>query len=113
MLFFTAKPYLVDVRQIVECYVIIHNMTIEERKQIYSFNDLRECGVDVADNAEDVEPVTLFGLEEVGPDEEIGAVLAAKVAKTATTIEDGEQHYSLQHNLYKHVSNVYYSNNHN
>ena len=45
--------------------------------------------MDVTDNAEDVEPVNLSGLEEVGPDEEIGAVLAARVANMVITIEDG------------------------
>jgi len=104
--------YLDDITQIVECCVIIHNMTIDERRQNYTFNDVRENGEDVAEDAPDLGVhESLFGLPEVGIDEETGAVQAARVANMMSTIEDTARHYTLQHDLYEHISNVYYNNN--
>ena len=93
--------YLDDIRQIVECCAIIHNMNIEERRQNYTFNDVRGNGEDAAEDAPYLGVhVTLFGLDEVGSDEEIGAVLAARVANMVSIIEDTTRHYTLQHDLY-------------
>lgn len=87
-------------------------MAIDESRQSYTFNDVQENGEDGAEDAPDLGVhVTLFGYDEVGPDEETGAVLASRVANMLSTIEDTPQHYTLLNDLYEHISNVYYNNN--
>ena len=68
-------------------------MTIEERRPNFVFNDSREPENKERDNNADAVPITLFNLEEVEPDAEIGAVLAARVANMTNTVEDEETLY--------------------
>ena len=85
-------------------------MTIEERRPNFLLNDLREPRSEERDDDTDAIPITLFNLEEVEPNAEIGAVLAAIVANMTSTVEDEARYYTLMHDLLERVSNTYYNN---
>ena len=87
-----ARPirlwYVHDINVIMQCYVILHNMTIESRRDSFLFNDLREIEEDDEDVNGDIDVASLLQFEEMVEGEMIPLLLADRVANMAVHIED-------------------------
>ena len=96
--------------------MIVHNMSIEVWRMSFVFNNLIEENIEEAydileDIGEEREPVSLFNLEVLEPDKEIGAVLATRIANMTSTVGDIVRHDNLRHDLMQYLSDVYSNTN--
>lgn len=101
-----------DICPILDCCVVLHNMTVEERKGEYIFNDLR--GWDNGNDGNDemsVESNTIFLPPEHAEVLEHGELLRRSVAHVAQTVEDIQKHDDLRTDLLSHIWNIYHQQN--
>ena len=105
--------YLEEISELVTYYVIIHSTTIQERRPSFVLNNLKEPENEERDDDADAVPITLFTLEAVEPNAEIGAVLATRVANIFSKVKDKARLYTLMREILEHISNVYSNNNNN
>ena len=109
-----ARPlqnwYLQDVKDILSVCIIIHNMTVEIRREEFVFCDLRvrEDDEDDEDLHDDVPPVSLFNALDGGISDDRATV----VAHLSEKVEDAEMHQKLQDDLKYHLFNVYKTSTH-
>ena len=99
-----ARPlrnwYLDEMKDLVDCCVILHNMSVEERRGRSS------------DNADD-EPVDpnsvtfpLFGKQEITPEQAMAEgvdLFAARVGRFSVAMESPWEHYELKKDLVEHI----------
>ena len=104
-----ARPlrnwYLRDIKNILSVCIILHNMTVESRRDNFVFRDLRGSegdGDSDEDDDNDVPPFSLFG--GGGGDNDDRASVIAKICKK---VEDAEMHTSLPIDLTHHLYHKY------
>ena len=96
--------YAEEIKELVSCCVILHNMTQEVRSDNYNFTDK----VEWENNDEDTGDVHSIFLEEgnqVGND--IGEALSARVSHMSSSIEDSTKHVELRDDLMEHINHHY------
>ena len=109
-----ARPlrnwYLQDIKDILSVCIIIHNMTVEIRRDEFVFRDLRvrEDDEDDEDLHDDVPPVSLFNALDGGISDDRATVVAHLTEK----VEDAEMYQKLQDGLKYHLYNVYKTRKH-
>lgn len=107
--------YIEDIRMILKTCVILHNMTVEHRRNNFTLNDLRSVPDTLQDNnnndmeeEQDIEDnhFTLFALAEENNNVQ-PPHLAMAVGHLAESLENGELHEGLQRDLTAHIYGVY------
>ena len=94
--------YVEDLKQMFYCCVILHNMTIEVRREEYIFSDEVEWSDD-APGSEDNAVQSIFLEEGNQVDEASEEVLAQRVAHMCTSVEDATKHVELREDLMGHI----------
>ena len=96
--------YIQDIKELIDCCVILHNMTTENRLGNFHFSDSIEVGDIPADLFEvDNDPETVFLDEEALVGEDVQAVLAARIAHMNEAIEDELKFTELYRDLQNHI----------
>ena len=93
--------YAEEIKELVSCCVILHNMTQEVRSDNYNFTDK----VEWENNNDETGAVHSIFLEEgnqVGND--VGEALNARVAHMLSSIEDSTKHVELRDDLMEHIT---------
>lgn len=91
-----------ELRMLVNCCVILHNMTQEVRRDQYTFSDEMEVEEDGSElENEAVESIFLEEENQVG--EEAGEALRARVAHMCGSLEDATKHVELREDLMEHI----------
>ena len=94
--------YVDEIRSIVNCCIIIHNMTTEARRGDYQLTDC--INVEAAEAAEGAQVHSIF-LDEGNQAGEVTAeTLAARVAHLSLNMEDAAKHALLMADLTAHVT---------
>ena len=96
--------YMQPIRQLLNCRVILHNKTVESRRDGFFFANLQE---DTNEEADDDEPaVNLFangaGENNAGMDENVAVSLAMRVAGLSESMRDADLHAKLQCDIIEH-----------
>ena len=86
-----------------DCCVIIHNMTVEARHGQFSF--LRTMDIAQEEVKEEAVVDSIFMDEENEVGQAAQAVLAARVAHMSLSIEDAAKHIDLMADLRQHIYN--------
>ena len=97
--------YMNDINAIMQCCVILHNMTIEMRRDSFIFNDLQDVEDEDINVDEHAVVSTLFEFEEVIDGEIVD--LTDRVANMATNIEDAQRHTLLANDLAEHINSSF------
>lgn len=98
--------YLWDLKAMMNCCVIIHNMTVEARRGQFSFSRSMDIPQEEVEEGAPVHSIFMDDDDEVG--QAAQAVLAARVAHMSLSIEDAAKHIDLMADLRQHV----YDNRH-
>ena len=103
--------FMDDIKTMVDCCIILHNMVIEFRRENFIHTDLREDFEQEAEMNDD-------GDESIFPENEneliegginIAALFAARVSHLSNSIEEQDMHVNLQNDLLHHITNNYYN----
>ena len=101
-----------DLRMLINCCIIMHNMVIEVRREFFSFYELaaemNEEAVNIDDSDGEVEEVTiLFPDEEVDLEQiwYVQQMLINRVARMPASIEELKKHQELSSDLQPHMNN--------
>lgn len=100
--------YLEDIQNILKTCVILHNMTVVERREAFQFNDIQEGeeeeGWGGADEMEEEEArISLFHHNAEDIDVDMANNLAARAAHMSVAIEGERNNQILQEDLTKHI----------
>ena len=88
----------------VDCSVILYNMTIKSQRNSFTFTDLYEWEEDVVmDKAMDnnVEPIFIEENNQV--DIGVAALLARRVSHMSSSVEYQEKHVGLRNGIIEHI----------
>ena len=105
------RRWFMDVKTMVDCCIILHNMVIEFCRENFIHTDLRE------DFEQEVK-IDDDGDESIFPENEneliegrinIAALFAARVSHLLNSIEEHDMHVNLQNDLLHHITNHYYN----
>ena len=92
--------YSSDIKQVVDCCVIIHNMTQEVQMTDYTFKDQMESE---NNNEEEEEVQSIFFNEENQVGDNIEHALHTRVAHMCSVLEDSTKHIQLRDDLMEHI----------
>ena len=97
--------FLKDIKNILDCCMILHNVCVETNKDCFVFNDKRDENMEEEDKDAPMS-TSLFSITK--NDNGNGFFqqeLAERVAHMATAMEDKAMHQSLQEDLIEHIWN--------
>lgn len=89
--------YLREIKDIVDCCIILHNMAREIRNVSFNFTQMADSKEDKVDFDTPVESIFMETGNQVG--EETENILAAQVAHLSTIIENSVKHVELMEDL--------------
>ena len=93
--------FIADIRTMINCCIILHNMTTEARRSNFSFKDLI-CNDE--DEPSENAPETIFMDENAEIDMAYAEYFAARTAFMSSSVEDQEKHVKLRDDLITHIS---------
>ena len=93
--------YMEDIKTLIYCCVVLHNMTQEVRRDNYKFNDEIEWENDNEMETGEVESIFLDSENQVGDD--TAEALYAQIAHMCGSLEDSTKHCQLRADLMQHI----------
>ena len=95
--------YIEDIKTLVDCCVIIHNMTIEYRRKFFVFTDLRDIFEEAVDIECEYDTIFPENTNEIAEDLDLARLFVARAAHMSSAIKEQQKHIQLQTDLLNHV----------
>ena len=93
--------YMEDIKTLIYCCVVLHNMTQEVRRDNYKFNDEMVWENDNEMETGEVESIFLDSENQVGDD--TAEASHARIAHMCGSLEDSTKHCELRNDLMQHI----------